>query len=50
MKCWQYTLVAEDIHLEVLPTGSSRGAFLRASELQSMFKSLMESGEYFLEG
>jgi hypothetical protein len=45
-----HTLVAEDIHLEVLPSLETGGALLSAVELQSMFKSLMESGEYFLEG
>lgn len=44
------TLIAENIHIEVLPSLSSSGALLSAIELQSMFKSLMESGEYFLEG
>jgi len=45
-----HTLIAEDIHLEVLPGPASSGVVLSALELQSMFKSLMESGEYFLEG
>jgi hypothetical protein len=45
-----HTLIAEDIHLEVLPSIGASGALLSAVELQSMFQSLMESGEYFLEG
>ena len=44
------TLVAEGIHLDVLPSLGKRGVLLSAVELQAMFKSLMESGEYFLEG
>ena len=45
-----HTLAAEGIHLDVLPSVGTSGAVLSAVELQSMFKSLMESGEYFLEG
>jgi hypothetical protein len=44
------TLIDEDIQLEILPGRDTCGALLSAVELQSMFKSLMESGEYFLEG
>lgn len=45
-----HTLIAEGIDLEILPSREASGALLSAIELQSMFKSLMESGEYFLEG
>lgn len=45
-----YTLIEDGIQLDVLPSRDSAGALLSAVELQSMFKSLMESGEYFLEG
>ena len=45
-----HTLVADDIYLDVLPSRDATGALLSAVELQSMFKSLIESGEYFLEG
>lgn len=45
-----HTLIAERIHLDILPSRDASGALLSAVELQSMFKSLMESGEYFLEG
>jgi len=44
------TLIAEDIQLEILPSSGVSGALLSAVELQSMFQSLMEAGEYFLEG
>lgn len=44
------TLIADEIQLDVLPGRDTVGALLSAAELQSMFKSLMESGEYFLEG
>jgi hypothetical protein len=45
-----HTLVADNIYLDVLPSRDTSGALLSAVELQSMFKSLMESGEYFIEG
>jgi hypothetical protein len=45
-----HSLIEEGILLEVLPSRGMGGAMLTAVELQSMFKSLMESGEYFLEG
>ena len=45
-----HTLIEEGIHLEVLPTRNVGGALVTAIELQSLFQSLLESGEYFLEG
>ena len=45
-----HTLIADGIHLDILPSRDTAGALLSAAELQSTFKSLMESGEYFLEG
>lgn len=44
------SLIEQDIQLDILPGRDSQGALLSAVELQAMFKSLMESGEYFLEG
>lgn len=45
-----HTLISEGIHLDVLPSRDGEGAVISAIELQGMFTSLMESGEYFLEG
>jgi hypothetical protein len=40
----------ETIYLEVLPTLEQRGALISATELLSMFESLIDCGTYFLEG
>ncbi|MBI1423271.1 MAG: DUF2750 domain-containing protein [Gammaproteobacteria bacterium] len=45
-----HTLITQNIYVEVLPARETGGVLLSAGELRSMFKSLMESGEYFLEG
>lgn len=45
-----HNLVAQEILVELWPTPRQRGVLLDATELQATFHSLMESGEYFLEG
>ena len=43
-------LVEQNIHIEVWPAQAQGGVIVKAAELLAMYKSLMESGEYFLEG
>ena len=45
-----HKLVVQEIQVELWPTPRQRGVLLDATELQATFHSLMESGEYFLEG
>lgn len=44
------TLVAQDIGIELWPGREHNGTLLAASEMQDMFVSLFDSGEYRLEG
>ncbi len=43
-------LTQQSIHLEILSLPHQAGAIIEAAELLNMFKSLMESGTYFIEG
>ena len=43
-------MVDQDIRVEILPTSSSGGECMDASELASIFDSLLETGEYYMEG
>jgi len=45
-----HTLVEDNIYLDILPSRDAAGAVLSAAELQGMLESMLESGEYFLEG
>ena len=43
-------MIEQDIQVEILPTIDKPGKRMRASELASIFDSLLESGEYYMEG
>jgi hypothetical protein len=43
-------MVDQDIEIEILPINQQAGKILTASELHEVFNSLLETGEYYLEG
>jgi hypothetical protein len=43
-------MMDQDIQVEVLPTTAAEGEALDAGRLLSLFESMLDSGEYFLEG
>lgn len=43
-------LIDRNICLDILSIPDAQGSIIDASELQGIFNSLMDSGEYFLEG
>lgn len=43
-------MIEQDIQVEILPTVGKPGKRIKASELASIFESLLESGEYYMEG
>jgi len=43
-------MMGQDIQVEILPTSSNPGERMGASELASIFESLLETGEYYMEG
>lgn len=40
----------QNIHLEILPTGSLPGKLMPAQALAAILEGMMESGEYYMEG
>lgn len=44
------TMKQQNINVEVLPTKIQTGKIIVAQEIMSLFESLMDSGEYYLEG
>ena len=43
-------LIEQDIGIEIMPGQSRQGHIMAPQQLKQMFESLLESGEYFLEG
>lgn len=44
------TMITENIDIEIFPTSSNDGIIISAAELYEILNTMLESGEYYMEG